>query len=130
MESSTKQPIEQLIANRVAKLDELRELGLDQRATLLLVATNGLALQEHGDLFGETMYAPVTRVPLLVRFPGGSSAGTNSKVVEVMDLMPTLLELNGVELPAGVQGASLLPIIESAREPRLQILQATRSEPP
>jgi len=96
---------------------QFEALGLDQRATLVVVGTNGFALQEHGDLFGETLYAPVAHVPMMIRFPGGQLAGANSKIVEVMDLMPTLLELSGAELPAGVQGASLMPIINGAATP-------------
>jgi arylsulfatase A-like enzyme len=96
---------------------EFKTLGLDQRATLVVLGTNGFALQEHGDLFGETLYAPVTHVPVLVRFPGGRMAGGNSKVVEVMDLMPTLVELSGADLPAGVQGASLAPVIDGTSTP-------------
>jgi len=98
-------------------MTEFEALGLDQRATLVVVGTNGFALQEHGDLFGETVYAPVTRVPMLIRLPGGQMASSNSKIVEVMDLMPTLLELYGAELPAGVQGASLLGIINGTATP-------------
>jgi arylsulfatase A-like enzyme len=96
---------------------EFNDLGLDRRATLVVVGTNGFALQEHHDLFGETLYAPVTRVPVLVRLPGGEMAGVNSKIVEVLDLMPTLLDLSGVELPPGVQGASLIPVITGTATP-------------
>jgi len=96
---------------------EFEALGLDKKATLVVVGTNGFALQEHGDLFGETVYAPVTRVPMLIRLPGGQGASSISKTVEVMDLMPTLIELSGAELPAGVQGASILPIINGTATP-------------
>ncbi len=78
-------------------MTEFKALGLDTKATLVVVGTNGFALQEHGDLFGETLYSPVTHVPMMIRLPGGHLAGANSKIVEVMDLMPTLLELSGVE---------------------------------
>lgn len=98
-------------------MTRFRDLGLDERATLVVLGSNGFALQEHGDLFGETVYAPVTRVPMLIRFPGGRMAQTSSKIVEVMDLMPTLVELTGAELPAGVQCASLVPIIEGTSTP-------------
>ena len=98
-------------------MTEFEALGLDQRATLVVVGTNGFALQEHGDLFGETLYAPVAHVPMMIRLPGGHLAGANSKIVEVMDLMPTLLELSGAELPAGVQGSSLMPIINGTATP-------------
>ncbi len=98
-------------------MNEFKALGLDGKATLVVLGTNGFALQEHGDLFGETLYAPVARVPMMIRLPGGQDASTNQRVVEVMDLMPTLVELSGAELPAGVQGASLVPIISGTATP-------------
>ena len=98
-------------------MNEFRAEGLDQKATLVVLGTNGFALQEHGDLFGETLYAPVTHVPMMIRLPGGQMAGANSKIVEVMDLMPTLIELSGAEFPAGIQGASLVPVINGTATP-------------
>jgi arylsulfatase A-like enzyme len=98
-------------------MNEFKAEGLDQRATLVVLGTNGFALQEHGDLFGETLYAPVTHVPMMIRLPGGHMAGANSKIVEVMDLMPTLIDLSGAEFPAGIQGASLVPVINGTATP-------------
>jgi arylsulfatase A-like enzyme len=98
-------------------MTRFKDLGLDERATLVVLGSDGFALQEHGDLFGETVYAPVTHVPMMIRLPGGGMAQTSSKIVEVMDLMPTLVELTGAELPAGVQGASLVPIIVGTSTP-------------
>jgi arylsulfatase A-like enzyme len=91
--------------------------GLDERATLVVLGSNGFALQEHDDLFGETVYAPSTRVPLFVRFPGGAKVETVDTVVEVIDLMPTLAELAGLAPSAAVQGASLIPVIEETATP-------------
>jgi len=98
-------------------MTRFKDLGLDERATLVVLGSDGFALQEHGDLFGETVYAPVTHVPMMIRLPGGLMAQTSSKIVEVMDVMPTLVELSAAELPAGVQGASLVPIIEGTSTP-------------
>jgi arylsulfatase A-like enzyme len=91
--------------------------GLDERATLVVLGSNGLALQEHGDLFGETVYAPVTRVPLFIRFPGGARSRTVDEVVELLDVMPTVVELNGLEPPGSVQGSSLVGLIEGTSTP-------------
>ena len=96
---------------------QLRDLGLDKRATLVVLGSNGFALQEHGDLFGESLYASVTHVPVMIRFPGGKDPQVVSKVVEVVDLMPTLLELTGQHIPDGVQGSSVVPILEGAGQP-------------
>ena len=91
--------------------------GLDERATLIVLGSNGLALQEHDDLFGETVYAPVTRVPLMIRFPGGEQAGDQGTIVELIDVMPTVLDLTGGSAPAGCQGTSLLPIVDGTSTP-------------
>jgi len=114
-----------LYANRVRALDArvgefvaaFRNLGLDRRATLVLVATNGLAMQEHRDLFGDSVYPQVTRVPMLVRLPGGQRSASVAKVVETVDLMPTILDLCGLPTPKGVQGESLVPLIEGQGKP-------------
>jgi arylsulfatase A-like enzyme len=98
-------------------MGQLRDLGLDQRATLVVIGSNGFALQEHGDLFGESLYTTVTHVPVMIRFPGGRDPQIVSKVVEVVDLMPTILELAGQPIPAGIQGSSVVPILEGAGQP-------------
>jgi len=98
-------------------LAEMRSVGLDNRATLIVLGSNGFALQENGDLFGESLYTSVTRVPVFIRFAAGADVRSVSKVVEVVDLMPTVLDLTGQPIPAGVQGSSVLPILEGAGQP-------------
>jgi arylsulfatase A-like enzyme len=100
-----------------AFLAEMRSVGLADRATLIVLGSNGFALQEHGDLFGESLYASVSRVPVFVRFAAGADVRTVTKVIEVVDLMPTVLDLTGQPVPAGVQGASVMPILEGAGRP-------------
>jgi arylsulfatase A-like enzyme len=96
---------------------EVRALGLDRRAIVVVLGSNGFALQGHGDLFGESLYPAVTHVPLMIRLPGTRDVQTVSKVVEVVDLMPTILEFMGQAVPAGVQGASLQPILDGVGQP-------------
>jgi len=98
-------------------LIEMRSLGLDSRATLIVLGSNGFALQENGDLFGESLYTSVTRVPVFIRLAAGADVRSVGKVVEVVDLMPTVLDLTGRPVPAGVQGSSVLPILEGAGQP-------------
>jgi len=98
-------------------LTEFRRLGLDQRAILVVLGSNGFALQEHGDLFGESLYTPVTRVPMMIRLPGGENPQVVSKIVEIVDLMPTILEMTGQAEPQGVQGRSLVPLLSGAGQP-------------
>jgi arylsulfatase A-like enzyme len=60
------------------------------------------------------MHERSVRVPLLVRdprLPGARRGVTLDALVSHLDLPPTLLELAGVEVPAGMQGRSLLPLL-------------------
>jgi arylsulfatase A-like enzyme len=108
------QVIDSLLAGFMA---EVRNLGLDSRATIVVLGSNGFALQEHGDLFSESLYTSVSRVPVFIRFAAGGDVRTVPKVVEVVDLMPTILDLTGQEIPAGIQGSSVMPILNGAGQP-------------
>jgi len=97
---------------------ELDQLGLAERATVIVTGTAGLDLGQHGPTGFQSLHATVTRVPLLLSIPGGRGAGqTIDKIVELVDLVPTILELQGVAVPAGVQGASLLPVLDGTGRP-------------
>ena len=89
----------------------IEELGLDRRATVVFLSDHGEEFQEHGSVMHKKLYATVTRIPLMIRLPGGRLARAVDEVVESVDLMPTLLELAGAPIPTGVQGSSLLPLL-------------------
>lgn len=94
----------------------LRSRGVLDRSTLVVVGSSGLAIQEHGNLFGDGLWPETTRVPLFVRKPGGEAA-TVTKVVEVLDLMPTLAAAAGAPIPTGSQGADLSPLVAGTGTP-------------
>jgi arylsulfatase A-like enzyme len=95
----------------------VRETGLDKRATIAFFSDHGEEFQEHGSVLHEKLHTTVTRVPLLVRFPSAAFAGKIEANVEMVDLMPTLLELAGVPLPPHVQGESLVPLVRGEGQP-------------
>jgi len=99
-------------------LDKVRELGLERRLTIVLLSDHGEAFQEHGTIGHDRLYTPVTRIPLLIRPPGGTEESVISSTIQSIDLMPTLLEWAGIPTPPQVQGRSLLPLLrgESLRE--------------
>lgn len=98
-------------------VERLRAAGALDSATLIVAGLNGTALQEHGDLFGESLYPAVTHVPLMIRRPGGEDGPAVSKVVELVDLAPTVAATLGVKLGGMPQGADLAPILEGGGTP-------------
>ncbi len=92
-------------------LDQIRQLGLDRTATIILLSDHGEEFQEHGSVQHDRLYTTVTRIPLLIRPPGGTDGKVIDTVVQALDLMPTLLDGAGIEPPTGLQGRSLMPLL-------------------
>jgi iduronate 2-sulfatase len=97
-------------------LTELARLDLARNTIVVFWGDNGFHLGEH-DLWGKTTnYELDTRVPLIVAAPGVTTGGGRSPgLVELLDLYPTLAELGGLPVAAGLEGRSLVPLL---REPR------------
>jgi uncharacterized sulfatase len=107
-------------------LDALGRLQLRERTIVVFSSDHGFHLGEkgkwskHGSLFEVGL-----RVPLVIAGPGIDAGGVSPRVVELVDLFPTLVELAGLPLPAGLEGQSLVPLL---REPHAAWEQPARSE--
>ena len=104
----------------VAYMDEGlgRLLGaLDDNTVVIVTSDHGEALGEH-QLAGHTsLFDHDLLVPLLVSLPGGSRAGSRvAQQVQLIDIVPTLLDIIGIEPPGDLQGSSLIPLIEGRGE--------------
>jgi arylsulfatase A-like enzyme len=73
---------------------------------------------EHGWLgHGTSIHPELTHVPLMIRLPGVAVTGEFDRLVGQVDLMPTVLEALGVEPPAGIEGRSLLELLDAPAGP-------------
>ncbi len=98
----------------MARLFEwLRTTGLDRDVAVVLLADHGEEFQEHGRMWhGQSVYGEMMHVPLVVRWPGGLEGGrVIDEPVQLVDVLPTLFDLSGIEHPEGIQGQSLLPLL-------------------
>jgi arylsulfatase A-like enzyme len=89
--------------------ERLSDLGLTGRVVLAFMSDHGYEFLEHGRMFvGHSVYGELTNVPLIVWGPGIISAGkVVEPTVQLVDVMPTLVELAGLQPPSGIQGRSL-----------------------
>lgn len=93
--------------------EELYTRGLDQTASWLVTSDFGYPLGEHGQLgvHRPWLHEELVHLPLILRFPGAAEAGRRvPALTQPADLMPTLLELLGADLPTALHGHSLLPL--------------------
>ncbi len=100
-------------------VDGLAEIGVLDASVLLLTADHGESLGAHDYWFahGEYLYDDTLRVPLLVRAPGLIAAGQRIEgTVRLEDVLPTICDLTGVELPQGLDGMSLASWLRGGRD--------------
>jgi len=88
---------------------KVRAAGLWDDTAIVVTADHGEEFFEHGKVgHKNTVYDESVHVPLIVKFPGGDPAGVDERLVSLVDLYPTLLDLAGVAPPAPHHGRSLL----------------------
>ena len=94
-------------------LGALEARGLHENTLVVFTADHGEWLGEHLK-YGKGYPGDdaVARVPLLIRYPG-AQARTVNELAEAVDVVPTLLEAAGIQIPPALQGRSLLPILEN-----------------
>jgi len=101
-------------------LDYLDKLGELDRTLIVMAADHGEGLGEHNEVTHAVLaYNSTLHVPLIIRPPGEVPArGTvvNSWVGTV-DIVPTILDLLGFEVPDTVQGRSLVPLWSNEESP-------------
>ena len=99
-------------------LDKLKAQKLWNDTIVIFTSDHGYHLGEHFMWGKVTLFEECARVPLVVRVPGTSQAGTTSDgLVETIDLFPTLAELCGLNIPAYVQGQSYASLIRKPGGP-------------
>jgi arylsulfatase len=108
--------IEQVDTEVGRMLQVLEETGQADNTIVIFMSDHGEMLGDHGVyLKGPYLYDGLTRVPLMIRWPGKFKGGTKvDALVELVDLAPTLLEAAGIVVPSGMQGRSLMPLLTGA----------------
>jgi len=91
-------------------LEGLRKRGILDRTIVVITSDHGENFGEHGFVdHSFSLHRSIRHIPLLIRYPPGFREGrVVDDVVRLEDVPPTLLELAGIEAPAGLDGASLL----------------------
>ncbi|HSZ63107.1 MAG TPA: sulfatase-like hydrolase/transferase [Terriglobales bacterium] len=108
-------------------LAQFKARGLYEDAVIAVMSDHGESLGTHGeDTHGIFLYDETIQVPLVIKLPrknAGDKSTTKQTTkriddkVELVDVMPTLLQAAGVAVPTEVQGQSLMGLLTTATTP-------------
>lgn len=120
----------------------IENMGLMEKTAIIFTSDHGFYFGEHGGIFGKMifgakdpngqilrtgeagaawgwspLYEEVAAIPLLIYLPGFKPCSYNY-LTSAIDIMPTTLELFGIEIPSYVEGKSILQLFQSGRKSR------------
>ncbi len=97
-------------------LDRLDDESIADDTVVVYTSDQGFFLGDHGWFDKRLMYEESLAMPFLVRYPRLVEPGTTTEAMALnVDVTPTFLELAGIDVPADVQGVSLVPVLRGER---------------
>ncbi len=98
-------------------MDYLDAAGLTDNTIFIYSSDQGFYLGEHGWYDKRWMFEESLEMPFLVRWPGVIPPETKSDaLIQNIDYAPTFLDLAGAEIPAAIQGRSLVPVFQNGAQ--------------
>ena len=96
-------------------LDAVEGLGLKENTIVVFCSDHGDFMGEHRmQCKGGVFYDSLTRVPLIISWPGQVAAGTrDNSMANLIDVVPTLLQLQGIAAPRSMHGESLPTVTDA-----------------
>ena len=100
--------------NKVLK--KLEAMGELDNTYIIYTSDHGMAIGRHGLMGKQNLYEHTWRVPFIAKGPGIKPKQRVEGNVYLLDVLPTVCDLAGIEIPETVQGKSFKPILEGEKK--------------
>lgn len=102
-------------------LTALTALGIEEETLVVITSDHGETLNEHDCYYDHHgLYETNLRIPLILRYPGKLPAGKRvSSSTQIKDVMPTIVELLGLDCDISFDGRSLVPLVRGEERGRV-----------
>lgn len=97
-------------------LDKLKAMGELDNTYIFYTSDHGIAIGRHGLQGKQNLYEHTWRVPLIAKGPGIKSGTRVQGNTYLLDVLPTLCDLAGIDIPETVEGKSFKPILDGRQQ--------------
>lgn len=101
-------------------LAALKKNGMDKNTIIVFASDNGLAIGQHGLMGKQSMYEHSMRIPLAFVGPGIPKGETRTQLVYLQDLVPTIYDLAGIEIPEHMEFTSQAKVLKNKKTPSIR----------
>ncbi|MEM1295042.1 MAG: sulfatase [Verrucomicrobiota bacterium] len=100
-------------------LEALQKLELTDKTIVVFWSDHGYHLGEHDGVWQKrTLFEQSARSPLIIRAPmAGGNGQSSPRIVEFVDIYPTLIDLANIDAATPLSGQSLVPLLEDPIKP-------------
>ncbi|MFC3527937.1 sulfatase-like hydrolase/transferase [Paracoccus mangrovi] len=98
-------------------MDALRSLDLTENTIVMFTSDHACHFKTRNAEYKRSCHESAVRVPTMITGPGFMGGGQVTAMFSTPDIAPTLIEAAGLQVPASMTGASILPVIRDARAP-------------
>jgi len=98
-------------------LEKLEAMGELENTYIIYTADHGMAIGRHGLQGKQNLYEHTWRVPYIVMGPGVKKGKRAQGNIYLMDTLPTICEMAGINIPETVEGKSFLSVLEGSPKP-------------
>jgi arylsulfatase A-like enzyme len=95
-------------------METLQELDIDDNTIVIYSSDQGFYIGDHGWYDKRWMYDESLKMPFVIKWPGTIKPGSrdSTHMIQNLDYAETFLEIAGAEIPADMQGKSLVPLLK------------------
>ncbi|AUC23585.1 sulfatase [Polaribacter sejongensis] len=97
-------------------LDKLEAMGELDNTYIIYTSDHGMSIGRHGLMGKQNLYEHTWRVPFIIKGPGIEAGKRVKGNIYLLDVLPTLCDLAGIEIPKTVQGKSFTSVIKGEKE--------------
>lgn len=97
-------------------LKKLEEMGELDNTYVIYTADHGMAIGRHGLQGKQNLYEHTWRVPFIINGPGIKAGSRVEGNIYLLDVLPTLCDLAGIEIPETVEGKSFKSVLDGKEE--------------